>query len=70
MMRCATCQATSFRQGHALLERACHQIGATLDIHRTAAELADLAVPELADRIAPPVPADRSCDRNTTVRSE
>ena len=52
MMQCAACQATSFRQGHALLERASHQIGATLDIHRTAAELADLAVPELADRVA------------------
>jgi PAS domain S-box-containing protein len=35
-----------------LLERAASQIGTTLDIHRTAAELADLAVPELADRIA------------------
>jgi stage II sporulation SpoE-like protein/PAS domain-containing protein/GAF domain-containing protein len=41
----------SLRQAHALLERAGHQIGTTLDIHRTAAELADLAVPELADRI-------------------
>jgi hypothetical protein len=47
-----TGQATSLRQAHALLERAGHQIGTTLDIHRTAAELADLAVPELADRIA------------------
>ena len=45
-----TGQATSLLQAHALLERAGHQIGTTLDIHRTAAELADLAVPELADR--------------------
>jgi PAS domain S-box-containing protein len=43
--------ATSLRQAHALLERAGHQIGTTLDIHRTAAELADLAVPGLADRV-------------------
>jgi PAS domain S-box-containing protein len=43
---------TALRQAHALLERAGHQIGTTLDIHRTAGELADLAVPELADRIA------------------
>jgi PAS domain S-box-containing protein len=35
-----------------LLERASRQIGTTLDIHRTAEELAALAVPELADRIA------------------
>jgi PAS domain S-box-containing protein len=35
-----------------LLERAGSQIGTTLDIHRTAEELAALAVPELADRIA------------------
>src|ERR1700742_3719297 len=41
----------SLRQAHALLERAGRQIGTTLDIHRTAAELADLAVPELADRV-------------------
>jgi PAS domain S-box-containing protein len=44
----------SLRQAHArldLLERASSQIGTTLDIHRTAGELADLAVPELADRI-------------------
>jgi hypothetical protein len=34
-----------------LLERAASQIGGTLDIRRTAQELADLAVPELADRI-------------------
>jgi hypothetical protein len=47
-----TGQAPSLRQAHALLERAGHQIGTTLDIHRTASELADLAVPELADRIA------------------
>ena len=47
-----TGQATSLLQAHALLERASHQIGTTLDINRTAAELADLAVPELADRIA------------------
>jgi PAS domain S-box-containing protein len=47
-----TGRATSLRQAHALLERAGHQIGTTLDIHRTAAELADLAVPGLADRIA------------------
>jgi PAS domain S-box-containing protein len=46
-----TGQATSLRQAHALLERAGHQIGTTLDLHRTAGELADLAVPELADRI-------------------
>ncbi|HEX3387630.1 MAG TPA: SpoIIE family protein phosphatase, partial [Streptosporangiaceae bacterium] len=46
-----TGQATSLLQAHALLERAGHQIGTTLDIHRTAGELADLAVPELADRI-------------------
>jgi len=35
-----------------LLERAGSQIGTTLDIHHTAEELAALAVPELADRIA------------------
>jgi PAS domain S-box-containing protein len=35
-----------------LLERAGSQIGTTLDIRRTAEELADLAVPELADRVA------------------
>jgi PAS domain S-box-containing protein len=44
-------QATSLRQAHDLLERAGQQIGTTLDIHRTAAELAYLAVPGLADRI-------------------
>jgi PAS domain S-box-containing protein len=46
---------TELRQAHArldLLERAGSQIGTTLDIHRTAAELAGLAVPGLADRIA------------------
>jgi hypothetical protein len=46
-----TGQAPSLRQAHALLERAGHQIGTTLDIHRTAAELAGLAVPGLANRI-------------------
>jgi PAS domain S-box-containing protein len=35
-----------------LLQRAGSQVGTTLDIHRTAEELAALAVPELADRIA------------------
>src|SRR5258707_800941 len=43
----------SLRRAHArldLLERAASQIGTTLDIHRTAEELVDLAVPELADR--------------------
>jgi PAS domain S-box-containing protein len=35
-----------------LLARASSQIGTTLDIHQTCAELADLAVPELADRFA------------------
>jgi hypothetical protein len=49
--RDVTGQASSLWQAHALLERAGHQIGTTLDIHRTASELADLAVPELADRI-------------------
>jgi PAS domain S-box-containing protein len=46
-----TGQVPSLRQAHALLERAGRQIGTTLDIHRTASELADLAVPELADRV-------------------
>jgi PAS domain S-box-containing protein len=46
-----TGQATSLRQAHDLLERAGHRLGTTLDLHRTAAELADLAVPGLADRI-------------------
>jgi PAS domain S-box-containing protein len=35
-----------------LLARASSQIGTTLDIRQTCAELADLAVPKLADRIA------------------
>jgi PAS domain S-box-containing protein len=35
-----------------LLQRAGSQVGTTLDLHRTAGELAGLAVPELADRIA------------------
>src|SRR5215472_6198237 len=45
---------TALRQANArldLLERAGSQIGATLDCHRTAGELAALAVPEVADRI-------------------
>jgi PAS domain S-box-containing protein len=45
---------TALRRANArldLLERAGSQIGATLDIHRTAGELAALAVPELADRV-------------------
>ncbi|WP_081903802.1 SpoIIE family protein phosphatase [Microbispora rosea] len=46
-----TSQATSLRQAHDLLERAGHQIGTTLDIYRTAAELTDLAVPGLADHV-------------------
>jgi PAS domain S-box-containing protein len=46
-----TGQATSLQHAHSMLERAGHEIGTTLDIYRTAAELADLAVPELADRI-------------------
>jgi PAS domain S-box-containing protein len=49
--RDVTGQTPSIEQAHALLERAGHEIGTTLDIHRTAEELADLAVPELADRI-------------------
>ena len=47
-----TGQATSLEQAHALLERAGYQIGTTLDIQHTGGELADLVVPELADRIA------------------
>jgi PAS domain S-box-containing protein len=46
--------ATALRQANArldLLQRAGSQIGTTLDIHRTAAEFAALAVPELADRV-------------------
>src|SRR5258708_3332849 len=35
-----------------LLERAGSQIGTPLDLRRTAGELADLAVPDLADRVA------------------
>ncbi len=45
---------TGLRQANArldLLQRAGSQIGTTLDIHRTAAEFAALAVPELADRV-------------------
>jgi PAS domain S-box-containing protein len=37
-------EVRSLRQAHDLLERAGHQIGTTLDIYRTAAELAGLAV--------------------------
>ncbi|GLY79573.1 PP2C family protein-serine/threonine phosphatase [Actinoallomurus iriomotensis] len=50
-----TDHAQTITQAHArldLLERAGSQVGATLDIHHTARELADLAVPELADRIS------------------
>jgi PAS domain S-box-containing protein len=46
---------TALQQANArlgLLERAASQIGTTLDVPRTAGELADLAVPDLADRIA------------------
>ena len=46
---------TALQQAYArlgLLERAGSQIGTTLDIRRTAGELVDLAVPELADRVA------------------
>jgi PAS domain S-box-containing protein len=45
--------ATDLRRANArldLLQRAAGEIGTTLDIQRTAAELAALAVPELADR--------------------
>jgi hypothetical protein len=49
--RDVTGQLTPLWQAHALLERAGHQIGTTLDLHRTASELAGLAVPELADRV-------------------
>src|SRR5258708_4589127 len=48
---------TALRQAYArldLLERAASQIGTTLDIHRTAEELAALAAPQLPD---PPPPA-------------
>ncbi len=51
-LRDVTGQTRPLRQAHSLLERAGHQIGTTLDVHRTAAELADLVVPELADHIA------------------
>jgi PAS domain S-box-containing protein len=46
---------TALRQANArldLLQRAGSQVGTTLDIDRTAGELADLAIPGLADRIA------------------
>src|SRR5258708_984603 len=46
---------TALRQAYArldLLQRAGSQIGTTLDIRRTAGELAALAVPDLADRVA------------------
>jgi PAS domain S-box-containing protein len=45
--------ATALRQANSrlnLLQRAGSEIGTTLDVHRTAEELAALAVPELADR--------------------
>jgi len=45
-------QATCHRQAYDLLGQASHQIATTLDIHGAAAELADLAVPGLADRCA------------------
>jgi len=47
--------ATALRQANArldLLQRAGSQIGTTLDIYRTADELAALAVPKLADRVS------------------
>jgi PAS domain S-box-containing protein len=47
-----TGQVPWLRQAYTLLERAGHQIGTTLDIHRTANELADVAIPVLTDRIA------------------
>ena len=46
---------TALRQANTrldLLQRAGTQIGTTLDVHRTAGELAALAVPGLADRVA------------------
>ncbi|HTU72926.1 MAG TPA: PAS domain S-box protein, partial [Trebonia sp.] len=46
---------TDLRQANGrldLLQRASSQIGTTLDVHRTATELATLAVPGLADRVA------------------
>jgi PAS domain S-box-containing protein len=45
---------TALQQANArldLLQRAGSEVGTTLDIHRTAEELAALAVPELADRV-------------------
>jgi PAS domain S-box-containing protein len=50
--RDVTGQVPWLRRAYALLEGAGRQIGTTLDIHRTAGELADLGVPGLADRIA------------------
>jgi PAS domain S-box-containing protein len=50
--RDVTGQVPWLRQAYNLLEQAGHQIGSTLDIHRTASELADVAVPVLTDRIA------------------
>jgi PAS domain S-box-containing protein len=46
--------ASDLRQANTrldLLQRAGSQIGTTLDVHRTAEELAALAIPELADRV-------------------
>ncbi|HTU71920.1 MAG TPA: SpoIIE family protein phosphatase [Trebonia sp.] len=45
-------QAAQARADLDLLERAGSRIGTTLDVHRTAAELAVLAVPEVADGVA------------------
>jgi PAS domain S-box-containing protein len=50
--RDVTGQVPWLRRAYALLERAGRQIGTTLDIQRTAGELAELGVPGLADRIA------------------
>jgi PAS domain S-box-containing protein len=50
--RDVTGQTPSLEQAQALLERAGHEIGTTLDTYRTAEELADLAVPGFADRVA------------------
>jgi PAS domain S-box-containing protein len=47
--------ATGLRQANArleLLQRAGNEIGTTLDLYRTAEELAALAVPQIADRVA------------------
>jgi PAS domain S-box-containing protein len=47
--------ATALRQANArldLLQRAGNEIGTTLDLYRTAGELAALAVPQIADRVA------------------